>query len=108
MKMVNVQRANVILTVPEDEVEKYYEKGFNILDQYGNILKASVPSDKGTLQKELVSQKQENEKLLKEIAALKAQNEILLQALSDNGKLASEKTSGDVVEKPKRTYNKRS
>lgn len=84
--MVDVKRDNVVLSVEEDDVDRYFAKGYSVLDKFGNIVKASVPTDVGTLQKAYV----EHTELLKqrdnEIAQLRSQVETLLGSLSEKAK----------------------
>lgn len=48
--MAHVQRANVFLTVPDDEIQRYIDKGYNVVDEYGNIIKQALPNNVGDLQ----------------------------------------------------------
>lgn len=80
--MVTVKRANVILTIEDDEVEKYYEKGYSILDAFGNVVKEGAPKEIGALQKLLQEKESEITTLKKEIERLKAENEVLILASS--------------------------
>lgn len=70
-KLVQVERANVILRVPEDDVQRFVGQGYNVIDDAGNVIQASVPKDLGTLQKAYVEQVQEIKKLKAEIENLK-------------------------------------
>lgn len=71
--MVNVQRANVFLTIPDEDIDKYMAKGFSIVDERGNVLKQSIPTELLELQKAYT----EHEEIIKrkdsEIADLRAQ-----------------------------------
>lgn len=71
-KLVQVERGNVILRVPEDDVQRYYDQGFNLLDDNGNVIKKSLPNDVGTLQKAFINHTKKIEELESEIAKLKA------------------------------------
>lgn len=84
-RTVTIQRANVILRVPEDEVEKYYSKGYDILDNNGNVVKASVPNDLGTLQKAYIDRGIIIEELEREIADLKKQLKAKTRAVKSKG-----------------------
>lgn len=68
---VQVRRANVYLRVPQDEVSRYIAKGYDVVDDKGNVLKASVPNDLGTLQKAFLDKNAEIKSLKAEIGALK-------------------------------------
>ena len=81
--MVTVKRANVVLTVDNDEVEKYFEKGFSIIDEFGNVLKASVPTEVGALQKALQDKEVEIAALKEEIERLRSQNTVYAMALNN-------------------------
>lgn len=70
--MAQVQRANVYLTIEEAEIPKYLAKGFNLLDASGRVVKQSVPTDIGTLQKAFTEHVAEISKLKSEIQALKS------------------------------------
>ena len=81
--MVTVKRANVILEVEDDEVEKYNEKGYSVLDKYGNVIKAGAPKEMGALQKALQDSEAEVAMLTQEVERLKAENESLIKAFSN-------------------------
>ncbi len=70
-KTVRVRRANVVLRVPEYDVNKYYAQGYSILDEAGNVVKASVPNDLGTLQTAYVRNAERIKDLEAEVAELK-------------------------------------
>ena len=70
--MAQVQRANVYLTIEEAEIPKYLAKGFNLLDASGRVVKQSVPTDIGTLQRAFTEHEAEISKLKSEIQALKS------------------------------------
>lgn len=74
--MVTVKRANVVLTVEADEVEKYFEKGYSVIDENGNVIKASAPTEVGALQKALQDKDVEIAKLKKELEKAKSQNKV--------------------------------
>lgn len=70
-KLVSVERGNVVLQVPEDDVQRYLDQGYNLIDEHGNVIQASVPRDLGTLQKAYVDHINEIESLKSEIETLK-------------------------------------
>ena len=77
--MTYIQRANVILEVKDDQVERYVNEGYNVIDvNTGKILIESVPKDITGLTKaynehiETIKKLQEeNTKLTSEIKKLK-------------------------------------
>lgn len=85
--MALMQRANALLTVDEEDVERYIAKGYSLIDEKtGKVLKASVPTDVGTLQKAFM----EHEAKIKELEA-------------ENANLKAQLAEKDSAEKPKRT-----
>ena len=70
-KVVTVQRANVVLQISEALVDRYIDQGYDVIDANGNVIKASIPRDLGTLQRAYVDQLQEIDALKKEIERLK-------------------------------------
>ncbi len=68
---VTVQRANVVLQVSPQQVDYYMTQGYNVINEQGEVIKASVPRDLGTLQKAFVENQTEIESLKTEIADLK-------------------------------------
>lgn len=78
--MAEVQRGNVFLTIDDEDIKKYMAKGFSVVDQFGKVIKQSVPTELGQLQKaysehtELIKQKDI------EIASLKAELQALKSA----------------------------
>ena len=97
--MVTVKRANVVLTVENDEVDKYYEKGFSVIDELGNVIKASVPTEVGALQKALQDKDVEIASLKAEIERLKSENTVYAMALNN--------PTTEEAKPEKRQYNKR-
>lgn len=70
-KSLTVQRANVILHVAPEQLDYYMSQGYNVIDDAGNVIKASVPRDLGTLQKAFVDNQKKIAELEAEIQALK-------------------------------------
>lgn len=89
-KLLQVERGNVVLRVPDYDVQRFIDQGYNLVDGKGNIIQASVPRDLGTLQKLYTEH-------IEEIKRLKAELE----------ELKSSKAEDEVVEKPKRTRTKK-
>ena len=48
-KTVMVKRRNVFLDVPADAVDKYLAKGYDVVDERGNVIKEHVPNDPSAL-----------------------------------------------------------
>lgn len=57
--MPRVESKNVIMTVKDNEVDRYLDMGYNLIDEKGNIIKESVPRDLGKLQRLLLRAKSE-------------------------------------------------
>lgn len=70
-KTVTVQRANTILQVPEEWVDRYIDQGYDVLDDNGKVIQKSIPKDLGTLQKAYVEHTAKIKELEKEIEQLK-------------------------------------
>jgi len=94
-KLLRVERGNVVLRVPDYDVQRFIDQGYNLVDEKGNVIQASVPRDLGTLQKMYTEH-------IEEIKQLKAEIEEL------QSKLAEKETEEEVAEKPKRTRAKKS
>lgn len=95
-KTVVVKRANVVLTINADDVERYIKKGFDVLDANGVVVKSATPNDINTLQKAYVEHLAEIKALKEEIAQLKASK-----------KSVATTTSEDVGEKPAKKPTRR-
>lgn len=79
--MTLVQRANVILEVKDDAVERMLDMGYNVIDREGNVLQPAPIRDIGGITKlynEKVKEVEELQVKVKdlkaEIAKLKARN----------------------------------
>lgn len=70
---MKVRRANVVLTVTENEMDKYLARGFTIMDDSGKVIKEPVPRDINLLQKAFVEHTAEIEALKQKIAQLESQ-----------------------------------
>lgn len=68
-----VKRANVVLEVSESQLDYYMSQGYDVIDEQGNIIKASVPTDLGTLQKAYIENAETVAELKAEIEQLKAE-----------------------------------
>jgi len=71
--MAKVRRANVVLTIKEEQVQRYVDQGYDVINENGDVIKKSVPKDIGTLTKAYHDHLAEIDKLKAEIATLKAQ-----------------------------------
>lgn len=70
--LVKVRRGNVVLKVPEHQVQRYLHQGFDAYDKNGNLIKRVVTNDLATLQAEQVK----SDKIIKDL-----QNQVrMLQA----------------------------
>lgn len=76
-KLVQVERGNVVLQVPEFDVQRFIDQGYNLIDGHGNIIQASVPRDLGTLQKLYMEHTEKIKTLEKTILELNDQIEML-------------------------------
>lgn len=83
VKTVKVRRANVVLTVPEEQRGEYLSKGFDVLDSNGNIAEHTVPSDMNTLKTAYTNH-------IKRIEALETENKKLKSELRIAKKKAKE------------------
>ena len=103
---VRVRRGGAFLTISKDLVDRYMAKGFDVVDDNGKVLKASVPNDVATLQKafeEHVARIKELETKLaeaqQEINKLKAQP-VKHSKLFGTNEVEEEKTEEVEEEKP--------
>lgn len=74
------RKANKILKISEDAVERYLSYGYNITDEQGNIIKKGTPHNTNQLtaeykkqETEIVNLKAENDALKAEVKALKTE-----------------------------------
>ena len=119
--MANVRRANVFLTISDEDIDKYMAKGYSLVDARGNVIKQSIPTDLLELQRAFTEHTELIKKKDSEIADLRAQLKELTEAKASVGskgkapkesKKAESKTSDDswddwadaeeVDEKPKK------
>lgn len=73
--MARVRRANVVLEVKDDQLERFVDMGYDVIDDAGRVIQKSVPTDIGTLTKAYMEHEAEIEKLKAELAELKAKLE---------------------------------
>lgn len=97
---VTVRRGGSYLTIDANAIERYLAKGYDVVDNNGNVVTECVPSDIVTLQKAFIDKSTEIKRLSDENKALKTQIEKLLTSISDvnanipaNEKSVTRKTS---------------
>lgn len=76
-KTITVKRANTILDISNSQLDYYLNQGYDVIDEMGRVIQASVPTDVGTLQKAYLDHTNEIEAMSAEIEKLKAQIETL-------------------------------
>lgn len=74
-----VKRGNVFLTVPTNLVDRYVAKGYDVVDERGNVVKSSEPND-------VTSLKLAYEKHVARIKELEAENARLKKELNKSQK----------------------
>ena len=70
-----VQRANVVLKVRDEEVDKYLARGFSLLNENGEVIRSATPNDLATFKEAYIRQSKEIEELNSQIEELKAELE---------------------------------
>ena len=80
--MPRVQRSNVVLHVNEEDVPHYLKLGYNLTTPTGEVIKAAIPNDTGTLQKLYVDQAAQIATLENQIANLTVEVERLTAELA--------------------------
>ena len=96
--MAEVQRGNVFLTIEDGEIPKYMAKGFSVVDKFGHVIKQSVPTELGQLQKAYSEHVELIKKKDNEIASLKAELQALKAAGEKKSPAAKPKAKKEVVE----------
>lgn len=69
--MAYVRRANVVLEVPEDDVERYLDKGYTHIDEKGNVLEKAIPKTFDALLEAYNELKDKYDKLVDEMKVFK-------------------------------------
>lgn len=69
---VRVRRGGSYLTIPVNAVDRYMAKGYDVVNDNGDVLKASVPNDINALKRAYAQHLEEIAELKAEIAQLKA------------------------------------
>ena len=70
--MARVERGNVVLHIPDEEVQHYINLGYKHTDEMGNVLQDTIPSDVGTLQKAFIDKDKRIAELEATVAELTA------------------------------------
>ncbi len=73
MAKIRVERANVALYVEDFEAQYYLSIGYNVTDDYGNIIQSAIPTNVGTLQRAYIDHIEKIKELEAEIEKLKAE-----------------------------------
>ena len=81
------KRANKVLRINDDAVERYLNQGYTITDMQGKVIRKGTPRDNIQLTAEYQKQSVEIETLKAKISSL---NEALDKAKADNASLKSE------------------
>ena len=72
-----VQKLNVVLEVSDAQLERYIDKGYDVIDDdNGQVIKEAIPNDLNKLQITVVKQKQEIAALKEKIAKLEAEAKV--------------------------------
>lgn len=82
--MATVQRANVVLTVQDADVEKYLAKGYKQIDEYGRIIQESYLNDVASIKEAYLKTQDEIKQLKEDNAKLKAQIAKLKKKAKEN------------------------
>ena len=80
-KTVFVRRANVLLEVSQESLEKYLNDGYDLVDKSGKLIREGAPNDEFALKRAYDRQKSEIEKLKAEVENL----EKALEAVQNKG-----------------------
>lgn len=70
---VTVRRGGSYLRIPTSAVERYMAKGYDVVDEAGNVLQGNIPNDINVLKNAYKEHIEEIKKLKEEIAQLKAE-----------------------------------
>ena len=77
--MALVQKLNVVLTIDDELIDTYLNKGYNIIDESGRVIKEAMPDDPNQLKMMVAKYKKENEELKAKIAELQAKKEVKVE-----------------------------
>lgn len=70
---VTVRRGGSYLTIPALAIERYMAKGYDVVDEAGNVIQGGTPNDINVLKRAYEEHVAEIKKLKEEIAQLKAE-----------------------------------
>lgn len=73
--MATVQRANVVLDIPDEEIDQYLELGYRVIDESGRVVKKMVLHDLPFLQKYYLETEKKIVELEAKVKALQEQLE---------------------------------
>ena len=90
---VTVRRGGSYLTIPVLAIDRYIAKGYDVVDNSGNIVQSGTPNDVNILKRAYEEHVAEIKKLKEEIAQLKSQPKA--------EPVKQSKLFGDEVEEPK-------
>ena len=71
--MITVKRANVVLDVLDEQKDEYLAKGFNVINDSGEVIESSVPNDVNSLTVAYSQHVEKIESLEKELAKAKSE-----------------------------------
>jgi hypothetical protein len=69
---VTVRRGGSYLTIPFGAIERYKAKGYDVVDEKGNVIQSSTPNDVNILKRAYEEHVEEIKRLKAEIAELKS------------------------------------
>lgn len=81
--MATVRRANVVLQIKDDQVQRYLDSGYCLIDANGEVIASAKPNDEASLRAAYVE-------LTKRVEALEAENARLTAEL-EKKKVKAEK-----------------
>ena len=65
--MALVQKLNVVLTIDDELIDTYLNKGYNIIDESGRVIKEAMPDDPNQLKMMVAKYKKENEQVKEDL-----------------------------------------
>lgn len=85
MDTIKVKRSNVVLDISIEDKEKFMDSGYSVISEGGEVLEASLPVDKATLQCELLKARDKISELETKLKNSKAEN-LKLRKITDRQK----------------------